>query len=581
VNGKNTKKIVAILFCILHISLLDGLWINKTNLAFAEDTTTGQPRELKEEGTRFAKAGKLQQAIDKYKEAIRLKPDYSKAYNNWGNILNRQNKYYEAIEKFKKAIQLDPNDPGPYSNMGTSYNMLKQYDEALTHYKKAVSLDPDMDRLHNNLGNCYINLNRFEEAILSLKEAVRLGGERPEIYFNIVRAYDKLDDGYLALKFMKEAKRIYRSQGNMEKVSEVGKRLRYLYNKYGDNPKPKDREGQAKSPEQGEERELGTGTGFLLGASKYVVTNYHVIEGANSIFVNFFMGEKIRAKVVAQDEKNDVAILLLSKRPKSAAGNIVLGDSSKVEMGQKVFTIGYPMSTVLGKKPKYSEGIINSTTGYYDDPSLFQITVPIQSGNSGGPLFNMDGQVIGVTTSTFSTVKAARMTGTLPQNLNFAVKSLYVRALLQTVSGFSVSKIGIEPVPISPKNDLSSFIKKAKNNIVLIETAIDNSLPEFVEEDNPVLTNTVDRGTDLKEKVRLAKLREVEINERFKTLVEMEALEDSVFSVEDKRKEIQKFLGDFPNRNPKLEEVKKMLNRLKEGREEIKRFIPFTRPQTK
>ncbi len=582
-NGKNTKIIVAILFCFLHISLIDGLWGNKTNLAFAEDTTTGQPRELKEEGTRLAKAGKLQQAIEKYKEAISLKPNYPNAYNNWGIILNIQKKYYEAIDKFKKAIQLDPNDPATYTNMGNSYLKLKQYDEALPHYKKAVILKPDMGVLHNNLGNCYLNLNRYEEGIASLKEAIKLNKTSAEIYENIAQAYDKLGEGYLAIKYIKEAKRIFRSNGKMERVSKAGKRLRHLYNKYGDNPKPKDREEQAKSPGQGREGELGTGTGFLLGASKYVVTNHHVIEGANSIFVNFFMGEKIRAKVVAQDKKNDVAILLLSKRPKSATGNIVLGDSNRVEMGQKVFTVGYPMSSILGRKPKYSEGIINSTTGYLDDPGLFQITVPIQPGNSGGPLFSENGQVIGVTTSSFSTVAAARITGALPQNLNFAVKSLYIRALLQTVSGFSASKIGIEPVPISPKNDLSNFIKSAKNNIVLIETAIDNSLPEFVEVDDDVHISTAnpEKPSALKEKIRLAKLRETEIKDRFKTLQEMEALEDSVFSVEDKRKEIQKFLDAFPNRNPKLEEAKKMLSRLKGRGEEIKRFIPFTRPQTR
>jgi S1-C subfamily serine protease len=548
VNEKNKIKIASILFFIFQISILGCLMISDVKLAIAQDMVTGPAREFKNQGNRFLK----------------------------------EKKYYEAIEKFKEAVRINPNYFAAYNNMGNAYHGLKQYENALPNYEKAAQLRPDIALVQSNLGNCYINVNRYEEGVATLIKALKLDNSNAGIYENLSRGYDKLGDGYLAVKYIKEAKRIFRSNGKMERVSKAGKRLRYLYNKYGDNPKPKEREEQAKSPKRKGEGPLGTGTGFLLGASKYIVTNHHVIEGANSIFVNFFMGEKIRSKVVGEDEKNDVAILLLSKRPKSAIGHIVLGDSNKVEMGQKVFTIGYPMSTVLGKKPKYSEGIINSTTGYYDDPGLFQITVPIQSGNSGGPLFDMAGQVIGVTTSTFSTVNAARMTGNLPQNLNFAVKSLYVRALLETVPGFSVSEIGIEPVPISPKNDLSGFIKSAKNNIVLIETAIDNSLPEFVEVDDEVRTSTTNskKPSVLKEKIRLAKLREAEINDRFKTLQEMEALEDSVFSVEDKREEIQKFLDDFPNRNPKLEEAEKMLNRLKGSGEEIKRFVPFTRPQT-
>ena len=574
------KKIVAIIFFVLPFSLFSSWITGDTNFAFAEDTTVGEPRNLKEEGVRLAKSGNLRQAIEKFREAIRIKPDYSEAYSNWGFVLFVQKNYSGAIDKYKKANQLSSNNPDTYTDLGYSYYNLKQYTEALPYFKKAVLLKPEMSLFHNNLGNCYLNLNRYEEGAESLEKAIKLGEDRPQIYGNLALAYDKLGDGYLAIKNLKKAKSKFRSIGKMENVSKAGRTLRYLYDKYGDNPRPKEREEQAKTPEQGKEGPLGTGTGFLLGASKYVVTNHHVIEGANSIFLKFFMGEKIRAKVVAEDKKNDVAILLLSKRPKSASGNVALGDSNNVEMGQKVFTVGYPMSTVLGRKPKYSEGIINSTTGYYDDPGLFQITVPIQPGNSGGPLFNMNGEVIGVTTSSFSTVAAAQRTGVLPQNLNFAVKSLYITALLQTVSGFSISKIGIEPVPINPKNDLSSFIKNVKNNIVLIETAIDHSLPEFAEEDQTPV-KTADKTIDLKEKIRLAKLREAEINDRFQTLLEMEALEESVFSVEEKRKEIQKFLDDFPNRNPKLEEAKKMLDRLKEGRQEVKRFIPFTRPQTK
>ncbi len=540
---------MAILFFIFQFALTHSETIWLGSLALAQDTVTEQARELKDEGNRFLK----------------------------------EKKYYEAIEKFKEAVRINPNYFAAYNNMGNAYHGLKQYSNALPNYQKAVELRPDIALVQSNLGNCYVNLNRYEKGITILIKAVNLEKNNAGIYENLASAYDKMGDGYYVIEFTKKAKKLYRSQGNMKMVSKVGKRLRHFYNKYGDNPKPKTVSGQAETPRQDEEGSAGgTGTGFLLGSSKYILTNHHVIDGANAIYVNFLGGERIRAKVMAQDSKNDIAVLKLAKRAGSASENIFLGDSGKAEMGEKVFTIGYPVSDVLGRNPKFSEGTISSLTGMADDPSMFQITVPIQPGNSGGPLFNMNGEVIGITTGSWAITASLNRTGTLPQNVNYAVKSNYISATLDTVPNLSVSKLGIIPVPVLPKNDLPEFIKTVKNNIVLIEASVDNSLPEFVEEnDGPLQETSANSGSDLKERIRLAKERQEVIEKRFKTLEEMEALEESIFSVNEKRKEVERFLKDFPDHNPKLEEAQRMLSRLEEGRTEESRFVPFTGPQTR
>ena len=90
-------------------------------------------------------------------------------------------------------------------------------------------------------------------------------------------------------------------------------------------------------------------------------------------------------------------------------------------MGERVFTIGYPVSRILGKNPKYAEGAISSTTGIGDNPKMFQITVPIQPGDSGGPLFNDKGEVIGITTASLDALKVFNIIETIPQNFNFAL----------------------------------------------------------------------------------------------------------------------------------------------------------------
>tara|TARA_B100000315_G_C14411094_1_gene511024 strand:+ start:376 stop:783 length:408 start_codon:yes stop_codon:yes gene_type:complete len=106
------------------------------------------------------------------------------------------------------------------------------------------------------------------------------------------------------------------------------------------------------------------------------------------------------------------------------------GDSSKMKAGDKVFTIGYPLPNILGQKPRYAQGVISATYGMNDDPTRFNISAPIQPGNSGGPLFNERDEVIGIVVSTANPKLTKSITGTNPQNVNFAVKSAYIIELI-------------------------------------------------------------------------------------------------------------------------------------------------------
>ena len=210
------------------------------------------------------------------------------------------------------------------------------------------------------------------------------------------------------------------------------------------------------------------GTGFLFSSKDYVITNYHVVKGANSIFAKFTNGQTVKAEVVAKDPKNDIAVLKLVKAPPLSAAPIKLGDSSQARAGEKIFTIGYPASKIMGEKPKYSEGVINAMTGLQDDPAFFQVSVPVQPGNSGGPLFNERGEVIGITTSSLSLLAIDAM-GAIPQNVNYAIKASFVKNLLSTIPELMLSNTGIVVVPHEPENSLPNFIEQASKNIVLIE----------------------------------------------------------------------------------------------------------------
>jgi S1-C subfamily serine protease len=222
------------------------------------------------------------------------------------------------------------------------------------------------------------------------------------------------------------------------------------------------------SPQPSKQQVVSGGTGFLFGSKDYVITNYHVVKGANSILAKFTNGQAVEAVVVAKDPKNDIAILKLENSPPMSATQIKLGDSSQARAGEKIFTIGYPASKIMGEKPKYSEGVINAMTGLKDDPAFFQVSVPVQPGNSGGPLFNERGEVIGITTASLSLLAIDAM-GAIPQNVNYAIKSSFVKNLLSTIPELMLSNTGIVVVPNEPGNSLPNFIEQTSKNIVLIE----------------------------------------------------------------------------------------------------------------
>ena len=176
----------------------------------------------------------------------------------------------------------------------------------------------------------------------------------------------------------------------------------------------------------------------------------------------------IDADVISKNVKNDIAILKLKTSSSITSRELKFGDSSKARMGEKVFTIGFPVSSVLGERPKYTEGVISAVTGIKDDPTVFQITVPMQPGNSGGPLFNQRGEVIGITTASLS-LRATEALGAIPQNINYALKSSFVKNLLASIPESLLSNRGIVVVPKDPENSLADFIEAVTGNVVLIE----------------------------------------------------------------------------------------------------------------
>jgi len=182
------------------------------------------------------------------------------------------------------------------------------------------------------------------------------------------------------------------------------------------------------------------GTGFFI-KNDLVATNSHVIHGAKKITVTYG-DKKVSATVLSEDPDNDVAILKVTGL-EQVITPLPLGDPRTVELGETVYTVGFPLPDMMGFSPKAGDGIINSLTGFGDDLRSFQISIPIQPGNSGGPLINGYGQVIGITRASLDPAYTLKYAGTIPQNVNYAVKISYLLIASPVNLSYSQDKVAL------------------------------------------------------------------------------------------------------------------------------------------
>lgn len=201
---------------------------------------------------------------------------------------------------------------------------------------------------------------------------------------------------------------------------------------------------------------ISTGTAWLIN-SNHLITAAHVINNSKNIkaVINETL---IDISVVDTDEVNDVAILRLNKPITSKPLNI---SNQNVRLGTDIVVIGYPLSTVLGNKIQVTSGVVSATGGIANDKRVLQITAPIQPGNSGGPLLNTYGEVVGLVTSKLSD-KAMIEQGFVPQNVNFSLKVPYFKALLDS------NEIHYTTQNKQMKKTISKLVEEIESSVFLI-----------------------------------------------------------------------------------------------------------------
>lgn len=175
-----------------------------------------------------------------------------------------------------------------------------------------------------------------------------------------------------------------------------------------------------------------SGTCFVVAPNGKILSNEHVVSGGRQIVVRLSDGRELIARIVTQSRNTDLALLKIDA---SNLDYLPLSDPRTANMGMEVFTVGYPVTSILGEELKFTDGVISSLSGIGGEAAFMQITVPLQPGNSGGPLVNNFGEVVGITTSTAAIGAFFDKAGTLPQNVNWAVKSDYALLMFDQPAG--------------------------------------------------------------------------------------------------------------------------------------------------
>jgi len=171
--------------------------------------------------------------------------------------------------------------------------------------------------------------------------------------------------------------------------------------------------------------QISSGSGFSVSSNGIIVTNYHVIDGASSIKVrgiNSDFNKAYKAKVLVSDKNNDLALIQIDDLAFTSIESIPYTiKTSLAGVGENIFVLGYPLRATMGDEIKLTNGIISSKTGFQGDITSYQVSAPIQPGNSGGPLFNSQGDIIGIVN--------AKHAGA--ENASYAIKSNFLMNLIE------------------------------------------------------------------------------------------------------------------------------------------------------
>lgn len=222
-----------------------------------------------------------------------------------------------------------------------------------------------------------------------------------------------------------------------------------------------DSEADRRSQIPGLDRDVsGFGTGFIITADGFILTCAHVVKKSRHVEVYTENG-LLPVVVIATDREEDIALLKANGR----FAPLGVMDDVGVKLGANVFTLGFPRPNIQGFSPKVTRGVISGMSGIKDNPNLYQIDAAVQPGNSGGPVLDFRGNVIGMVKSMLDDVNVLRASGAIPQNVNYAIKGSRLRRFLSKQPEVYEALVAVAE---GQEETLESCVEKTTSGIALV-----------------------------------------------------------------------------------------------------------------
>jgi S1-C subfamily serine protease len=322
----------------------------------------------------------------------------------------------------------------------------------------------------------YITPRNMKDSWLSLSSKTTISSKSPKMSYSIV-SWGILLDNPETLDFDKQydvmADRRYRLYmifppipSGIEKVTiheNVGKNSFFWTGIIINNPLINKTENYQNRSNVKTEEEIidvkSSGSGFAISSRGLIVTSYHVVKDATRIQVRGVNGNfdvAYKAKILTFDRINDIAILEISDPLFTNLAEIPYQVSFNIsDVGDDVFVLGYPLRALMGDEIKLTNGLISSRSGFQGDITSYQVSAPVQPGNSGGPLFNKDGDVIGIINARLSI-----------ESVSYAVKTPYLKTMLDSYGNNN----NLPTINLIRNLTLSDKVKAIRNFVYIIET---------------------------------------------------------------------------------------------------------------
>jgi len=408
-------------------------------------------------GDIYLKINKPQKAIEFYESAFMTSDEDVESLSELGlaEAYLRKGNLKESIKRAKRSLEINSDRTRGKIVLAIGLTKNGEKEEALKILEQLYSSSPNDSQVNIAIANYHSSFENNKEAINILDKFLKKFPTSYQVMDNLADLYWLDGNKVKALELKFKVYKYHEFNRNKDKQKETKKWILSIDPDFFKKEKKKKISKKKKEEYQEEEikkydnrkKEIEfekfdfaynfTGSGFIVGNGKYVITNNHVINGARRIAVRNGKGKISYAEVAAVSKDYDLAILKLNKKFKQY---LKPKDFEEPKVGEDVLSIGYPMTAFFGNDlPVITQGIISKV--YPDNFGIFLTTTDINSGNSGGPIFNLKGNLVGISVATLDKSKIFEETGQIPTSMGIGIKSNMLKEVFKYKKTIPVKNI--------------------------------------------------------------------------------------------------------------------------------------------